>query len=320
MLSLLHQGAHFWLFREKGWLVVRPQFQTSVKMSPLRSSVTRWNWSRFLLKAIKLCFPSLSFGSALEGTKVGPSEMDLSAFSPLGRWSKPQCHPLICLLIIKLEVEMDQVLFCKNISTPRSLFFFLSLSPIWSLHVKGASSMLCSTSEGYQWAGGEKPSAQKQFNIKGFLSCFLSTILYLQYNKYKMFSILVWNNPRVHHFLSLQPLVSKSNSWQILLFPCFLDFNCFNWYFASIFKVREDDVWISSFPKCGTTWTQVSVMVLNHWNVSLKCLSTGNGLEYRAQPGFQNSQICQFGGEGDSHNNVWNYLLKMNMQASCGIL
>ena len=36
-------------------------------------------------------------------------------------------------------------------------------------------------------------------------------------------------------------------------------------------------------------------------NVILKCLSTGNGLEYRAQPGFQNSQICQFGGEGDSN-------------------
>ena len=24
-----------------------------------------------------------------------------------------------------------------------------------------------------------------------------------------------------------------------------------------VVKVREDDVWIASFPKCGTTWTQV---------------------------------------------------------------
>ena len=23
------------------------------------------------------------------------------------------------------------------------------------------------------------------------------------------------------------------------------------------FSVKEDDIWISSFPKCGTTWTQV---------------------------------------------------------------
>ena len=28
-------------------------------------------------------------------------------------------------------------------------------------------------------------------------------------------------------------------------------------FFKSVAKVREDDVWIASFPKCGTTWTQV---------------------------------------------------------------
>ena len=28
--------------------------------------------------------------------------------------------------------------------------------------------------------------------------------------------------------------------------------------FHNLLKVREDDVWIASFPKCGTTWTQVS--------------------------------------------------------------
>jgi len=27
-------------------------------------------------------------------------------------------------------------------------------------------------------------------------------------------------------------------------------------------QVREDDVWIASFPKCGTTWTQEMV-----WNI-----------------------------------------------------
>ena len=27
-------------------------------------------------------------------------------------------------------------------------------------------------------------------------------------------------------------------------------------------EVRSDDVWISSFPKCGTTWTQEMV-----WNI-----------------------------------------------------
>ena len=27
-------------------------------------------------------------------------------------------------------------------------------------------------------------------------------------------------------------------------------------------SVRDDDVWISSFPKCGTTWTQEMV-----WNI-----------------------------------------------------
>merc|ERR1711983_458652 len=30
----------------------------------------------------------------------------------------------------------------------------------------------------------------------------------------------------------------------------------------SSFDVREDDIWISSFPKCGTTWTQEMV-----WNI-----------------------------------------------------
>ena len=28
------------------------------------------------------------------------------------------------------------------------------------------------------------------------------------------------------------------------------------------FDVRDDDIWISSFPKCGTTWTQEMV-----WNI-----------------------------------------------------
>lgn len=28
------------------------------------------------------------------------------------------------------------------------------------------------------------------------------------------------------------------------------------------FKVREDDVWILSYPKCGTTWTQEMVWML----------------------------------------------------------
>ena len=34
------------------------------------------------------------------------------------------------------------------------------------------------------------------------------------------------------------------------------------WKDISSFEVREDDILISSFPKCGTTWTQEMV-----WNI-----------------------------------------------------
>jgi len=29
------------------------------------------------------------------------------------------------------------------------------------------------------------------------------------------------------------------------------------------FSVREDDIWISTFPKCGTTWTQVILLQIH---------------------------------------------------------
>ena len=35
-------------------------------------------------------------------------------------------------------------------------------------------------------------------------------------------------------------------------------------FFKSVAKVREDDVWIASFPKCGTTWTQVWHQIFTH--------------------------------------------------------
>jgi hypothetical protein len=30
------------------------------------------------------------------------------------------------------------------------------------------------------------------------------------------------------------------------------------------FKVYEDDIWVISYPKCGTTWTQEMVWMLNN--------------------------------------------------------
>ena len=46
-----------------------------------------------------------------------------------------------------------------------------------------------------------------------------------------------------------QKLFISNMVWKGPQFPWFLNF--------SFLQVREDDVWISSFPKCGTTWTQV---------------------------------------------------------------
>ena len=68
-------------------------------------------------------------------------------------------------------------------------------------------------------------------------------------------------------------------------------------FFKSVAKVREDDVWIASFPKCGTTWTQVIPSGSNHFLATPMMIimmvmtmrieddgipCSGNGLEYNA--------------------------------------
>ena len=58
-------------------------------------------------------------------------------------------------------------------------------------------------------------------------------------------------------------------------------------------EVRSDDVWISSFPKCGTTWTQEMV-----WNIMNKVdLDTAKSVNLNKELSFNaffSSQIKIF--------------------------
>ena len=58
-------------------------------------------------------------------------------------------------------------------------------------------------------------------------------------------------------------------------------------------EVRSDDVWISSFPKCGTTWTQEMVWnIMNNVDLdTAKSVNLNKELSFNA---FFSSQIKIF--------------------------
>ncbi|XP_047120424.1 luciferin sulfotransferase-like [Schistocerca piceifrons] len=67
------------------------------------------------------------------------------------------------------------------------------------------------------------------------------------------------------HFEPVRELNGKVVLWRADPSRCIVtDHYRRNWTCVSDFEVRSDDVWVVSFPKCGTTWTQEMVWLLGH--------------------------------------------------------
>ena len=75
-------------------------------------------------------------------------------------------------------------------------------------------------------------------------------------------------------------------------------------------EVFEDDIWISSFPKCGTTWTQEMVWnIVNNLDIEqAKSVTLDKRITFLELTGLYDQTLLDSLDEGITQKNFINYI------------